>query len=245
MASIAKDTRLLVNQYDISSAFKAIKPSHSVDDLDSTTFGTSGGKGHAAGLKDGSLSCEGFFDADTVNVNKIDDLLGTAIVTPSIVSYAPAGLTSVGLLARLLSANRPKYEVNTTIGQIVGVTAELSNQQMGLELGVVLHAQTSETTTVNGASVDNAASSTSGAVGHLHVTAKADTTAVWTIKIQHSTDNSTFVDLITFTNVSNRTLAAGAQRIEVTGTINRYTRVQCTLVSGTTSITPVVTFARR
>jgi hypothetical protein len=128
---------------------------------------------------------------------------------------------------------------------LVAVTAELTNQQYGLESGIVLHAQSAETATVNGTSVDNAAASTNGAVGQLHVTAKADTTAVWTIKIQHSTDNSTFVDLITFTNVSNRTLAAGAQRIEVTGTINRYTRVQATLVSGTTSITPVVTFARR
>jgi hypothetical protein len=245
MANAAKDVRLIANQFDLSAFFKAIKPSNEVDKLDASVFGTGNAKAYVAGLVDGSLSCEGFFDTDSVNANKIDDVLGLALTPPAIVTYAPAGLTSIGLRAKLLSALRPKYEVNTTIGQIISVMADLSNEQKGLEAGIILHPQTAETATANSASVDNAAGTTNGAVGHLHVTAKTDATAVWTIKIQHSTDNSVWVDLITFTNVSDRTLAAGAQRSEVTGTTNRYVRAQATLVSGTTSITPVVAFARR
>jgi hypothetical protein len=192
-----------------------------------------------------ALACEGLFDADSVNSDKIDNILGLALTPPAIVTYAPAGLTAIGLVAKLQSANRPKYEVNTSIGQLVIVAAELSNEKGGLEAGIVLHGLTSETATANNTAVDNAVLSSNGGVGHLQVTAKTDTVAVWTVKIQHSVDNSTWVNLVTFTNVSNRALAAGAQRIEVTGTVNRYLRAQCTLVSGTTAITPLVAFARR
>src|SRR4030095_11126959 len=79
-----------------------------------------------------------------------------------------------------------------------------------------------------------------GAVAHLHVLAFTGTTA--TIKIQHSTDNSTWVDLITFTAVT----AAGKQRATVnTGvTINRF--VRAIVSAGTfTSMTFLLAFGRR
>jgi len=59
-----------------------------------------------------------------------------------------------------------------------------------------------------------------------------------TVKVQHSSDNLTYADLITFSNVT----AAGAQRATVTGTVNRYTRVTYTATSGTATF--VVGFGR-
>jgi hypothetical protein len=61
------------------------------------------------------------------------------------------------------------------------------------------------------------------------------------VKIQHSTDNVTFADLITFTQATDVT----SQRISVTGTVNRYTRETRTIGgSSTPTFTYAVAFAR-
>ena len=76
----------------------------------------------------------------------------------------------------------------------------------------------------------------------LHVTAN-DRSATVDVKIQHSTDDSVWADLITFTQVG-----VGAETAEaktVSGTVNRYVRAARTVAAGTGSITYAVGFARR
>lgn len=81
-----------------------------------------------------------------------------------------------------------------------------------------------------GTAVNNGAATTNGAVAHLHVLSKSGTspTIVW--KVQHSVDNSTWVDLMTFSSASDIT----EQRIAVTGTVNQYLRAT-RLVGGSNS----------
>jgi hypothetical protein len=93
---------------------------------------------------------------------------------------------------------------------------------------------------VNFPSVDETAATTGGAVAHLHVTA-FDGTSV-TITVQHSEDNSVWVDLLTFTAVTGVT----KERVELAAgtTVNRY--VRAIISAGTwTSVTFTVAFARR
>lgn len=71
-----------------------------------------------------------------------------------------------------------------------------------------------------GASVDNGAATTNGAVAHLHVLSKSGTSPTVTWKVQHSADDSMWVDLMTFTAATDKT----SQRLAVTGTVNRYLR---------------------
>lgn len=61
------------------------------------------------------------------------------------------------------------------------------------------------------------ASTVAGAVGYLHITAYSGFTNV-IMKIQHSPDDTTYADLITFTTAT----AIGAQRATVAGTIDRF-----------------------
>jgi hypothetical protein len=82
-------------------------------------------------------------------------------------------------------------------------------------------------------------STVNGAAGIQAISAYAGFTGV-VGKIQHSADNSAWTDLITFTNVTN---APVAERLTVTGTINRYTRHVGT-VTGTGSMTPFSVLAR-
>jgi hypothetical protein len=80
--------------------------------------------------------------------------------------------------------------------------------------------------------VDNAAASTNGGAGYFHnFQLSAGTVSV---KLQHSTNNSTWSDLVTFTNVTVADTRV-SERIAVAGTINRYTRAVYTITGGTAS----------
>jgi hypothetical protein len=113
----------------------------------------------------------------------------------------------------------------------------------GVDDGVILHTGAETTSTVNSTSVDNGASSTNGAVANLHVVANTRT-ASSTYKVQHSSDNSTWVDLITFTAVAGTTKAKESKAV-TTNPVNRYLRAQATLGGTTNSATYTIAIARR
>ena len=108
----------------------------------------------------------------------------------------------------------------------------------GIDSGVILHIKEAETGTENGASVDNGAASTNGYAALLHVF--VDNITSVTVKVQHSTDNSSWSDLCTFTAFSG----VGSEIKTGTGTVNRYTRYIISAFTGT-STTFAVSFARR
>ena len=107
-------------------------------------------------------------------------------------------------------------------------------------LGRMLHAKTQETATINGASFDwgivPSASTSLGGWGLLLVYA---TGGVWTLKIQDSTDDVAFADLITFTANGSTVVAEIGS---VAGNVDRYTRIQYTRTSG--NVDAVCLFAR-
>ena len=93
----------------------------------------------------------------------------------------------------------------------------------------------------NLSSVDNSASSANGGAGTLHVptnTVNGNTT----IKIQHSANNSTWADLISFTVVGASTKTSELKA--VSGTVNRYLRATASTAGSSGSITFMVAFAR-
>lgn len=104
-------------------------------------------------------------------------------------------------------------------------------------LGVVLAGAVSLSATTTGVSIDQGAASTAGAHANLHVLASSGGT--WALIIEHSTDDSSWSTLMTFSSTG---AAVGAEQQTVTGTVNRYVRYKATRTSGT--LTPVITFAR-
>ena len=114
-----------------------------------------------------------------------------------------------------------------------GVIAEWGNL---LSAGKITH---SSATTV--ASKDDSASSSAGASAIIQSASLASGTA--TVKIQHSANDSSWSDLITFTNVAYATYAGRvAERKTVSGTVNRYLRI---VTSGTFSNLVFVIHYRR
>jgi hypothetical protein len=68
--------------------------------------------------------------------------------------------------------------------------------------------------------VDNGAASSNGLVANAHCIANTGPTPI-IVKIQHSTDNVTYVDLVTFATFNS----TGSEHKITTGAVNRYLKV--------------------
>jgi len=130
-----------------------------------------------------------------------------------------------------------QFSTSSAVADVV--TASITTQNTGpLGAGVVVATQAAITTTGNGTGVDNAVATTGGAVAHLHVSAFSGLTSD-TITVQDSADNSSFATIGTFAVVTGATY----QRLNIAGTVRRYTRVVDTCV-GVGSCTRIVALAR-
>ncbi len=216
---------------DLSAYLNNVDAAATADTAEVTTFGGSA-KSYVAGTRDATLSLSGFFDG---GVGAVDEVLAAALAGTAAVTIAPAGAGAIGNRAQLASVIETGYTVTAPVADAVSISAE-AQVTGGLASGIILADLVARTATGNTTANDNTASSSGGAVAHLHLTAFTGTDI--TIKVQHSADNSTWVDLITFAQLT----ATGSERKSATGTVNRYLRVN---IAGTfTTATFAVAIAR-
>lgn len=211
---------VLIDGYSIAAYLTNVaqKPSESMTE-DVTCLSDTWRKQADVSVKDAEFSIEGFFD-DTANTTKtaLRGLTGTT----RIAMVGPAGNT-IGRTFYGYQVIEADAEEPIIRGELAKVRATFKGAAQS-DQGLIIHALTADSgssgTTQPGSSVDNGASSANGAVGYLEVTALTlgGYTSV-TIKLRHSTDNSSYADLITFTNI---TAAPGKERLTVAGTVNRY-----------------------
>lgn len=237
-----RNTAVFIDQFDFSGWFREVTSSSEVETAETTTFSTATkpAKTYIAGFVDGTFSLSGMFDgtADAID-EEIQVRLGQEANT--LFTIAPSG-TTVGNRVFMAQGIPTSYEVASPVSDVVSVSIE-AQADGGLRGGVSLNPHTTaRTATGNGTSVDQLASSTSGAVAILHVITVSGTTPSATIKVQHSTDNTTFTDLLTFTAAT----AATKERLTVASgtTINRYVRAQWTISGTTPSFAFALSWAR-
>jgi len=155
--------------------------------------------------------------------------MGTAGQTTGYDFYGISGAFSVSY--EVLSSNEDLQKAN--VEYVCTGQADVS--------GKILQPLATKTSTWNteSTSVDNAASSSNGGAGYLQCTAASGFSA-FVGKIRHSADDTTFADLITFTD---NVTSPFAERKTVTGTVNRYLSFTGT-ATGTGSITVFAGFSR-
>lgn len=233
-----KSTAVLYNATNLSPFFNEASASRSVETAETTAFGNNA-KTYIIGLQDGTMSLSGMFDGDA---GAVDETLAAAIGgdASNIVTVAPEGLAN-GKRAFSAAVKDTSYEVSSPVGDVVSASLEVQADG-GIDSGRVLSGNAAVTANGESASVDNTTSSTGGGVGYLHVTANTRNGA-GTFKVQHSSDNVTFADLITFASVTSSTTTS--ERVAVTGTVNRYVRASHAPGGSTGSVTYSMTFARR
>lgn len=237
-----KSALILHNEYNLSGYFNEVSSNRTVETAETTAFGNSA-KTYITGLVDGTLSLSGMFDGAANAIDQeLTDVLGVA--ADSVISVSVSGVTTIGTRMISLGGKLTSYDVSAPVGDVVAATAEYQANK-GIGNAVSLAALAAVTTTTTGSAVDNAASSSNGGFATLHVTANTmnnDTV----FKVQHSADNSTWVDLTgaTFTTVATTALAAERLEVAAGTTVNRYLRAVAT-PAGTGSITYHINFARR
>lgn len=241
-----KNTVVLFDKYDLSQYFNSATTSAMAEAVETTTFG-SANKTYAVGMKDGTVSFEGLWSG-VLDTEGSDAVLHTAIAstTKKIITVATEGAT-IGRRCKLVNTDETSYEIKAAVADMVTISAEAqaSGTVGGLDGGVLLAASQTVTATVANSSVDNAAATSNGGVAHLHVTTNTRNGAI-TVKVQHSSNGSTWADLTTFTATTSATTTS--ERIEVAAgtSVNRYLRANVSGFAGSTgSAIITVGFARR
>jgi hypothetical protein len=239
-----KNTIVLFNAFNLTEYFNSVSTSAMAEAVETTTFG-SANKTYAIGMKDGTVSLEGLWAGDATGV---DEVLAAAVTsdTKNIITVGTEGAT-LGRRAKLVNTDETSYEISGAVADMVTISAEAqaSGTVGGFDGGVLLAANQTVTATVANTGVDNAAASTNGGVAHLHVTTNTRNGAI-TVKVQHSSNNSTWADLLTFTATTSATTTS--ERIEVAAgtSVNRYVRANVSGFAGSSgSATITVGFARR
>lgn len=232
----AKDARVLFAQYDLSAFIddSSVSPEHGLEDT--TTYGD-GGHRFTPTLKGGTININGIWKGGT---SEPDPVLAAAMGSSSgeAITHFPAGYGTIGNRAWLALTRAQSLQIGAAVAGVVKF-AYAAQSDGGIDGGVVLHAFAAETGTTAGASVDNGAATENGGVAHLHASAFSGTSV--TPKIQHSDDDSVWVDLVSFSAVSTAT----SQRVEVAAgtTVNQYLRETRTGTFSSCSFG--VAFARR
>tara|TARA_R110001592_G_scaffold70003_7_gene214647 strand:+ start:2290 stop:3000 length:711 start_codon:yes stop_codon:yes gene_type:complete len=228
-----KSTKIFLNATDFSTYFTTADSTRTVDVAESTTFG-SGSKTYITGNKDGTISLAGFFDATADAV--LQPLLGG---TSALLTIGVDGADATDLV-RFGNGNFTSYGVSSPVGDIVATSLDFQSDK-GIFDGSVLESAT-YTSTTTGTARDNAAATTNGGAGFVIITAASGTSPTAIVKIQHSADNSTYADLITFTQATGAT--SEIKYVAPDTTVNRYLKIVATIGGTNPSFSAIVGFGR-
>lgn len=239
MAVHGKATGVLLGGYDLTPMLNSIGTPQSLEVSETTAFQSPGGaKTYIPGLADATVSMGGMYEGDALSTQDMLDVAAES-ADAILVSYGRA--LAVGQDCKFGAVIRSAFEVTSPVGDVVSITGA-SQADGGLHTGPVLMAkQTVASSPVNGSTVDGGAATPSGGKAVLSLTGNTRNGTV-TVKVQHSTDNSVWVDKGTFTVVAAGAVAS--EVIDLPGTINRYTRVVVTLAGSTGSAIITVALSR-
>lgn len=211
--------------FDFGSFLKTIKASGSQDVADATSFNSGGVKEYITGLKDGTLSASGMWMSTAASTTDIDIVMANLLqTTDKPWTYYPRG-DAFGYPCKMLTGTVTKWDIESPIEDITKAELEVQSTVSGGGIENLLVHRALATAGVSGGTggtaIDNGASTATGGVGFVINTTY--TSGANAVKIQHSVDNSVWVDLITFTSIG---AANVAERIELAAgtTVNRYTR---------------------
>lgn len=239
--ALAKGLSIYMNGVSLGCALTSLDATGTTEALDSTTLCQTS-RTYATGLKNGTASASGIWNYDQTNLDKIHNVFSTAydsgsenIVTATLESIASSAVNKDAIL---FNATQSSYNVEVQNGQLIMCTAEFQATS-GINYGKVIYNATVATATA-GTSINHGADTLNG--GLFQVQVQNPTEYAWTIKLQHSDNNSTWVDLATLTSTGTGKKFE-AQSSQITGTVEQYVRANVTSVAG--SVTFVAAFARR
>jgi hypothetical protein len=226
-----------MNGTDMSPFLNEATETRTIETAETTTFADSD-KTYITGLADGTVSTSGLFDSSAGASN--DVLTGAIGQEDNTFTVLPAGATA-GARSVIANGQLTSYDVTSPVADVVSISAEIQADG-GLFSGFALNGLTNTGTSASLTGINTGGSSSGGGLFNLHVVANTRDGAA-TVKVQHSADNVTWVDLVTFSSISAS--VKDGESITSTGTVNQYLRAAHSLAGSSGSITYHVSAARR
>lgn len=227
----SKDSRFAFGSTALAAYLTGYTTSTTVETADTTDL-TATSKTYVPGLADSTISATGLFEP-LYNTPAVA-AFGAANGAP--VTVAPAGF-AVGSPVIVVSGRETAYELSSAVGEVVGANITIQGDGR-FDTGVSLADLAEISAGGTGTAHTDPAGTSNGAAATLHVIA---CTGTLTVKVQHSTNNSTWTDLATFTAATGAT----SERVVVSGTVNRYLRASWTLTGAGAAATFTTSLARR
>lgn len=214
-----------LNGYDVGDFVRDVNTSQQRDVHDKTPLNNKGAKEYAGSpVRYCTVTASGNFDVDTATDADSGDyaistaLDGTVADGGSHMLHFPAGAVNVGDRGQAIEGDVSTHEVTGGPDGLMECSFECQSS-IGRERIELLLPLAARAGAAQGTGVDNAASSADGGAGYLIVT---DSSAVSdTYTVEHSADDITYSTLGSFTAV---TADHGHERIEVSGTVERFVR---------------------
>lgn len=239
--ALAKSLAFYMNGVSLGCALQSFDATAETEALDATTLCQSA-RTYQQGLKTGSVSASGIWDADTANADEIHDVFQLAYTngTDNVVTATLASL-AVGADTVMFNATQTSYNVEVVNGQLIIASADFQTQS-GVNFGKVIFSAAVNNTTTNGTSLDGGAASTGGALFQAQVSNPSELAG--SVKLQQSSNNSTWTDVATLNLTgTGKKLEALSYEVSRGTSLARYTRAVCTATGG--EITFVAAIARR
>lgn len=221
MSTHGSDADVVGNGYVLSQFLRAASFAGKRDTAETTTF-KKNSKTYIPGLKDTTMALEGVWDGSP---DAIDDIFYQALNSgKGIFSYIPAGQEVIGSRSWTMDAISTKHDVNTAVGNVAQISAELVMADTGyFTRGQVSHPMFNEVALGTGPSMNNIVQSLNGGSLVVHAVTPSASLVVF---LQDSADGVTFADLAGSVVVTNA--VRSSQRLVYAGTIRQYTRVRWT-----------------
>ena len=197
----------------------------------------------ATGLRRAEVEAGGFYDDRADGLN---EALADTEATNYVVSWNLTGNTIGNKFNGAEGLFGGTYERAASLGGLHRATGIWTVTGQVDSDGLILHNLTAETVTgdTEGAgSQDNAASSANGGAGYLQVTAISGSGATFDGRVRHSADDISYATLITFAQVLLAD-AQKAERLTVSGTVNRHLASAWTIAGTAPSVTFMIGFKR-
>lgn len=232
-----KTTAVFLNGTDMSPFLNEATTTQEIETTETTTFGTQD-KTYIAGMSDGTISTSGLFDSTAGASNAV--LSGTLLLEDNTFTVLPEGVVA-GRRSVLANGQVTSYEISSPVSDVVSISAEVQADG-GLYHGVALTGLQVIGASGSVAAINNGSATSQGVLANLHVTGNTRDGNT-TIKVQHSADNITYVDLVTFSVLSAS--ATDGESVTSTGNVNQYLRADATLAGTSGSVTYHLSIARR
>lgn len=243
LSTAGRVTAVTLDQYDITGYYNEYKFKRDAALIDVTPFGSRFSV-DLSGIQKGSMELKGMYNSDhdaVIHQRFGQDPDVYLVLGPK--GYAPMAP------AVMIPSTITKYDISAKAKDAVMLDSEF-NLRGFLDDGVML---TSPKTVLTGASgvsgVFNngtlAGATIAGCAAQLHVWNMGGTAPVLTVKIQDSSDGTTFADLLSFTVATVPTGSVDRQVLDFGNTVRQYVRATWTLAgTGTPTARAMIAFAR-